>query len=199
MKSNGLAVVLVIWFLAALAAGATGILSRTRPPAPQFVLLGMTLVLLALGWGIRSWRRWLAEVDLRTLVSLHLTRFVGFYFLYLHKLGQLPEAFATPAGWGDIAVAVTTAVVLSYRPLDPAAARKIFLFWNVFGFIDILMVVVNATRIGLANPVSMQALLKLPLSLLPTFLVPLIIASHVVIFVRLWLSRPAAVDKQQRQ
>jgi hypothetical protein len=35
------------------------------------------------------------------------------------------------------------------------------------------------------DPASMQALLVLPLSLLPTFLVPLIIASHVLIFARL--------------
>jgi hypothetical protein len=32
---------------------------------------------------------------------------------------------------------------------------------------------------------SMRALLELPLSLLPTFLVPIITATHVIIFVRL--------------
>jgi len=46
-------------------------------------------------------------------------------------------------------------------------------------------VVVTAARLGVADPESMAALLQLPLSLLPTFLVPLIIASHVVLGVRL--------------
>ena len=49
---------------------------------------------------------------------------------------------------------------------------------------DILFVVVTAARLGLADPASMMELTHLPLSLLPTFLVPLIIASHVVVFVR---------------
>ena len=38
---------------------------------------------------------------------------------------------------------------------------------------------------ALQPPASMAALLRLPLSLLPTFLVPLIIASHVQLFRRL--------------
>jgi hypothetical protein len=50
---------------------------------------------------------------------------------------------------------------------------------------DILYVVGTAARLAFADPASMSALLRLPLALLPTFLVPLIIASHVFIFSRL--------------
>jgi hypothetical protein len=59
------------------------------------------------------------------------------------------------------------------------------MLWNVLGLADILFVVVTAAWLGVAEPESMAALLRLPLSLLPTFLVPLIIASHVVLGVRL--------------
>jgi len=52
-------------------------------------------------------------------------------------------------------------------------------------------VVVTAARLATADPESMVALLRLPLSLLPTFLVPLIVASHVVLGVR--LARQSAV------
>ena len=45
--------------------------------------------------------------------------------------------------------------------------------------------VATAARLAAADPGSMVALLRLPLSLLPTFLVPLIIASHVILGVRL--------------
>ena len=57
--------------------------------------------------------------------------------------------------------------------------------WNFVGLIDIGMVVLAAARLGLTEPASMRALTHLPLSLLPTWLVPLIIATHLLIFVRL--------------
>jgi hypothetical protein len=64
-------------------------------------------------------------------------------------------------------------------------AKTLFLIWNALGLMDIIFVVFSALRFGLNDWQSMHALRVLPLSLLPTFLVPLVIASHVVIFVRL--------------
>ncbi len=55
--------------------------------------------------------------------------------------------------------------------------------------IDILFVVGNAARIGIADPAAMGALLHLPLCLLPTFLVPVIITTHILIFRRLHKQR----------
>ncbi len=49
---------------------------------------------------------------------------------------------------------------------------------------DILFVVMSALRFGLKDWESMHALREFPLCLLPTFLVPLIIASHVLIYFR---------------
>jgi hypothetical protein len=130
-------------------------------------------------------RAWLSEIDARWLVGLHLTRFVGAYFLYLYGQGQLPYTFAVPGGWGDIAVASLAAILLAAGPPRDAWRRSAYIVWNVFGLADILFVVTTAARLAAADPESMAALLRLPLSLLPTFLVPLIIASHVVLGVRL--------------
>jgi hypothetical protein len=57
------------------------------------------------------------------------------------------------------------------------------------GLIDILFVVITAARLGLKDPDSIQALTTLPLSLLPTYFVPLIIASHGMIATGLWRER----------
>lgn len=68
-------------------------------------------------------------------------------------------------------------------------AKPLLIIWNTLGLIDIMFVVFSALRFGLKDWQSMHALRELPLSLLPTFLVPLIIASHVLIFVRLTRAR----------
>ena len=174
----------LVWFLVAVALGATGALQRIRPPGPQILIFALTAILLVAWRFNRSFRAWLYALDLRAIVALHLTRFVGAYFLFLYRKGELPFGFAVPAGVGDILVA-TTAILLLLT--WPAVARhcRWLTAWNVLGFVDILMVVAEAAKQAFAEPPSMAALLRLPLGLLPTFLVPLIIASHILIFVRL--------------
>jgi hypothetical protein len=119
----------------------------------------------------------------RRVVALHLTRFVGIYFLVLYGRGELPYLFAVPGGWGDIAVACGALLLVVLVP-GLEGRSWILMLWNVLGTVDILFVVFAASRLALADPASMSALQRLPLSLLPTFLVPLIIASHVLIFWR---------------
>jgi hypothetical protein len=141
------------------------------------------LVLLAC-WKVREIRASVLNIDLRWLVLFHLTRsFAGAYFLVLCQRSQLPCAFAKPGGWGDIVIGVLAVAVAS--ALHTQFGRTFLLSWNTLGLIDIIFVVASALRFGLQDWQSMHALRELPLSLLPTFLVPLIIASHVLIFVRL--------------
>jgi hypothetical protein len=83
---------------------------------------------------------------------------------------------------GGLACVLAVAVVSAMHPTQ--FAELFLLSWNTLGLVDIISVVASALRFGLKDWQSMHALRELPLSLLPTFLVPLIIASHVLIFVR---------------
>lgn len=178
-------VVGLLWLLAALGLGASGHIAAWRPPVPQLVLIGLTVLLLVAVVALPRFRRWLRALDLRWLVALHLTRFVGVYFLLLYYRDRaLPRAFAVPGGWGDIIVA-TLALGLLAAAGDLDTRRGLVGVWNALGLIDILFVVATASRLALADPDSMNALLRLPLSLLPTFLVPLLIAGHGVVFWRI--------------
>jgi len=178
-------VVGLVWLAAALGLGATGAIARWRPPTPQLVLAGLTVVLLAAVVARPRFRHWLARLDLRWLVAVHLTRFVGFYFLLLYYRDRaLPRAFAVPGGWGDIVVA-TLALALLIAGGKLEVRPRLVGVWNALGLLDILFVVATASRLALADPDSMNALLRLPLSLLVTFLVPIIIADHVVVFWRI--------------
>jgi hypothetical protein len=154
--------------------------------APEVAATVWTLTALVLFtcWKIAPIRVWALDVDFRWLVLCHLSRlFAGVYFLVLCQREQLPCGFAKPAGWGDMIVAILALAVVG--AMRTQFAKTLLLVWNTIGLIDIIFVVFSALRFGLKDWQSMQALRELPLSLLPTFLVPLIIASHVLIFVRL--------------
>jgi hypothetical protein len=174
----------LLWLLLAFVAGATGATSRLRPPVPQLVILGLTLALVVAGRTLAGFRGWLMQLDWRSVVGLHLSRFVGVVFLWLHSRGELPYAFAVPAGVGDIAVAALALGLLVFSD-GARPSRTLLMMWNTLGMVDIVFVVLTAARLALAEPASMAALLRFPLSLVPTFLVPLIVASHVLLFVRL--------------
>lgn len=176
------------WLVVALVLGGSGRLSQLHPPVPQVVLLGLTVSLVLAGALAPGFRHWLAGLNLRQIVAFHILRFVGIYFLVLYSRGELPYAFAVPGGWGDIAVA-TGALILVLLVPELGARRLWVLGWNLLGLLDIIYVVLTASRLALADPASMEALLRLPLSLLPTFLVPLIIASHLLLLRRLRTER----------
>lgn len=182
-----------LWLIAALLVGRLELLGRLPGPAIQGSILLLTVAVLVCYFKAAGFRTWLDRLDLRTLVLLHVTRFVGFYFLLLYQRGELPFAFAVPGGWGDN-LAAALALPVCFVPMNPDLRRRAITVWNVVGFVDILLVVVTAARLGWADVRQLRALTYLPLSLLPTFLVPLIIATHLIIFVR--LRREAASQGQ---
>lgn len=179
---------IALWLALAVAAGATGAVARMRPPAPQLLLLALTVATIVAYLVVPAVRAWADTLDLRVVAAFHLTRLVGIYFLVLYARGRLPYAFAVPGGWGDIAAALGAGALALAPPARGALGsgrRAAFLIWNVFGLLDILAVVATAARLGATNASSLDALVRLPLSILPTFLVPLIVASHLLVFARL--------------
>lgn len=185
-----LALILGGWFAAALAVGAAGALEQSPvpPPAIAGVLTVSTLAILALSERLR---RAVLDRGPVPLVALHLVRFVGIWFLVLYGRGELPRDFAQQAGWGDIVVAVGAVLVLAFvLPARTRGQRRALLAWNVVGLADILFVIGSAMRLPAAMRGEILPFFHLPLSLLPTFFVPLIIVSHLLLF--LWIREEAA-------
>ena len=179
--SKSVLLLLGAWFCLAAGVGVAGWLEKANAPLIAFIIWTLTALILLACWKVPLLHRWALTVDLRWLVFLHLTRFVGFYFFLLCSRGELPFAFAAPAGWGDIVVAALAILLLA---LSNARNWRMLIIWNTIGLTDILFVVMTALRLGLEHQQSMHALREFPLSLLPAFLVPLIIVSHVLIFFR---------------
>lgn len=179
----------LLWLFCALAVGKLQLLAQVPTPVIPAIVLGLSGLLLLAYRTSDQLRPWVDGLDLRALVALHLTRFVGLYFLYLESHNRVPPVFFE-AGVGDVVVAVLALGVI-LAPLTPAVRLRVITIWNVIGLVDILYVVANAGRLALTAPDGMREFMHLPLSLLPTLLVPLIIATHVVIFIRLNRERAA--------
>jgi hypothetical protein len=179
-------VFLLCWLFVAFLVGYSGILRTTRLPIPALAM-AITLTLLVTLAVRRDYRARVLGVGVRGLIALHLTRFVGFYFLWLYNHGLLPRDFAVPAGWGDILVATLALILLlAVRP-ETRSGRMAILVWNILGLADILMVLATGARMVGRDPLLQAGFTSLPLSLLPIFLVPLVIVTHVLIFV--WWAR----------
>jgi hypothetical protein len=179
-SQNRVSAAIIIWYVLAIFAGGLGLTLRMAPPLPQIILFGLVVFLLLLYWLSQGFRDWVLSINIKLLVAVHLTRFVGFYFLYLYSRDMLPYDFAVLGGWGDIIVA-SMALLIILAPLAGKSGWLIYFIWNLVGLLDILFVVATAARLATADPQSMSELLKLPLSLLPTFLVPIIIFTHIMI------------------
>ncbi|MBS1797377.1 MAG: hypothetical protein JSS81_26380 [Acidobacteria bacterium] len=192
--------VLSIWLAAALAVGAAGVFGRAPAPLVPVAIWTPVIAVLLVFWRSENFRAWVDGVDPRVLVAVHLTRFVGVWFLILAARGALPAEFAVRGGWGDIAAAAGALVVLRL-PLRKRAARAALLVWNAFGLLDILMVVATGARLLFTNAGSMGEMTKFPLVLLPLFVVPLVIATHLLIFAKLRRgsvgSRESRVESQK--
>jgi hypothetical protein len=126
----------------------------------------------------------------RAIVLAHTARFVGAVFLLLAARGELSPLFAELAGWGDIAAATLALGVVALGAPTTAPKRATYLAWNTFGLLDLLIAVGSATVVAVRGDVpGMGPIISLPLVLVPTFFVPVLVASHISLFRR--LARPS--------
>ena len=165
------------------------------------LLLALTLVVpLAIGVTLVS-----ASSDFRQLISrpeiqpgviaVHGLRLIqGSVFVVMVPLGVLPAIFALPAGLGDVLVGL--GALAAVRWLGSGRLGRV-VWWNLFGLLDLA----TATVLGLltvpglhllqTTPTS-ALLVASPLSIIPTFCVPIYVLLHLVSLRFLVASRSAA-------
>jgi hypothetical protein len=176
------AAVLGVWLvITGLLAGA-GVYSQDPGVGVPWFLIAVagTLVALLLATRIPIVSRILADPGIPVRLTLpHTLRVVGVLFLIVMAQGQLPAAFALPAGLGDIAIGVSAPFV-AWR-LAGGTGRTGAVRFNVLGILDLVV----AGIIGFMLLPSTAPLTLLPLALIPTTAVPLALALHIVSLRRL--------------
>jgi hypothetical protein len=148
------------------------------PWYPKAILAAIVLLVLLFAIS-RQFRYWAFRVDVRWLISFHLVRLVGVYFLYLYAQHELPFRFAVWGGTGDIIVAMLALIVLRFASFQPG-----LIVWNVLGLVDIVAVAVTAAHSEITVPGSMHQLDRFPLILLPICVVPVAITTHGLMLIR---------------
>ena len=147
------------------------------------VLLSFVLYTLVARWYVGP-RLAALPVDraLQPLLVLHATRHMGLVFLVPTVVGGvLPTAFAAAAGYGDLLAGVLALAALVALRARASAARPLTWLFNVVGLGDL----VNAFYQGLSHDVQLGAAYYIP-----TFIVPALVVTHVMIF-GILLRRPA--------
>ena len=183
-RAAGVAV--IAWLALALVAGGTGFLVRLPFPGPQLIFLALFVATLVAVTAVPTLRAWVDAVPLRTLIGINAFRFVGITFLVLAARGQIDPVFAARAGWGDVATAALALILVAAGEPRTRLQRGFTHAWNAFGLLDLVVAVATATAVTLRSTTpGIAPVLSLPLVLIPTFVVPIFLASHVIIFRRL--------------
>jgi hypothetical protein len=128
----------------------------------------------------QKFRQFVLSLDPGILTAVQTWRIIGFTFLVLEARAVLPALFALPAGYGDMFIGAT-ATLVAWKLANPSH-RNSFIFWQLLGIADLVTAVSLGTTAGLLSPhdASMVAMTVLPLSLIPTFLVPLFTILHII-------------------
>ena len=147
-------------------------------------IFGLQFVLSLLVWGLIA--KWLFAPRLEKmpqhqalfwLTLPHAFRHIGMVFLVPGVVAQpLPSAFATPAAYGDLVTGMLALLALIALRTGWAGALALVWLFNIVGTADLL----NALRHVNVAPAFGAAWY------IPTFLVPLLLVTHFMIFVRLF-------------
>jgi hypothetical protein len=185
---------LALWLALVVAAGAAGVFEAapTRPPLPLLLAVaGPPLVVAVAYRASAAFRAFALSIDLRLLTAMQGWRVLGGMFLALYAFGLLPGAFAWPAGVGDIAVGLAAPFVLLAMLRGAPAWPRHVAWLNIVGLMDFAAavgtgVLTSNTALGLlADGAERASLGALPLSLIPTFAVPLWTIFHLISLLQL--------------
>jgi hypothetical protein len=190
------------WFILVLFAGATGALSATAGIGAPGLGLAVVIPVLVLGGfvlGTARGRDLVGRTPLAALVGVHSVRVLGISFVLLYLAKRLPAPFALAAGWGDVAVGVLAIPLALWLTRDAGAVpRGLVRLWNALGVMDLVIAVGLGTT---SSPGPLQLfhgepssaiMTTVPWILIPCFLVPSMLFTHLCTFYRLRMPALAA-------
>lgn len=154
----------------------------------QFV---MSLVVYSLiyRWYVGPWLAGKTKTGVIQILLLpHAFRYIGLLFLMPSFVAsELPSGFADATAYGDLITAILAIITLFVLRAKSAFAMPLVWLTNLVGTIDLLKALSSAGSISNLGVVVF----------IPAFIVPLLLVSHVMIFVQLLRPISATSSKQR--
>lgn len=156
---------------------------------PAKFLLGIppTLICITVIFLSKKGRMWMNGLNLKTLTLLHIVRIpveIVLYWLFLYE--KVPELMTFEGRNFDILAGLTAPLIYYFGFVKKKIGRMFIVIWNGLGLLLLLNIVINAI---LSAPLPFQqfafdqpniAIFYLPFIWLPTFIVPIVMFSHLV-------------------
>ena len=156
---------------------------------PRFPLLIFpALILIVSLFFTKNGKKYIDSLDIRTLTLLHVIRIpveMVLFWLFLHK--AVPQLMTFEGRNWDILSGLTAPLVYYLFFVKKIISAKVFIFWNVICLLLLANIVTHAI---LSTPTFLQqfaleqpniAIFYFPFNLLPAFVVPIVLFSHLAI------------------
>lgn len=193
------AYIVLIWSALALSSSLLGAFVSQPGSPPLAIILavgGPITVFVAAYLFSGAFREFVRSLigDAFGVTMLQTSRVIGSVFVVEVFRHALPAVFGLSAGLGDIFIGVMAPLVALAWSSGSGTGKIAFVLWNVLGMLDL----VTAISLGLAAssiPPTMALVGVFPLSLIPTFAVPLAFILHLASLGQFWhLSRKQNTD-----
>ncbi len=176
------------WLVLQTGLGLSGFYTDFSSVPPRFLLMvAPPMILIAVGALTARGRMVFDGMNERSLLLLQTVRVpVEFCLLWLWQAGLVPQVMTFEGRNFDIICGLTAPVVYYLVYVRKVAGPKAMLLWNACCLLLLANIVINAV---LAAPTPFQliafdlpnvAIGYFPFNLLPAFLVPVVLLSHVV-------------------
>lgn len=169
-----------------------GVFDNKSIPPTVMVFASLPLMIILFGFigNTKLFKKLLGAITLESLITIHVFRIVGAFFIFLYFYHLLPAKFAFSAGMGDLITALLAFPVARMVSKGKSWSIPVVYAWNIFGILDILVLLVIATIVGrnsiITGEPGMREVTMFPFVWFPAFAPPTILFLHTVVFRKLY-------------
>jgi hypothetical protein len=163
------------------------------PKIIVYAAIPLTVILFVIVGNTGLFKRLLRAITLESLITLHVFRLLGVFFILIYCYHLLPANLAFSAGMGDILTALLAFPVAKMVAKGKSWSTKAVYAWNIFGILDILVLLVivaittrNSIITGERGDLEMTIF---PFVWFPAFAPATILFLHTVVFRKLQLMK----------